>query len=735
MALTTQTTNKLYLLHLSVHGLVRGQNLELGRDADTGGQIKYVVELATALGRRDEVERVDLLTRLIADPSVSTDYSEPIETVSDKVRIVRIEAGPKEVYFPKERLWDHLDGFIDNALVLLRSQPRLPDLLHAHYADAGYVGTRLSQLLGIPLIFTGHSLGRVKRRRLIATGLTKEAVDNRYNMRRRIEAEEMTLANAERVVTSTRQEIDEQYELYDHYQPDQMRVIPPGIDLKIFRPPFVARATGERPAILDEIDRFLRDPDKPSILALSRPDARKNISTLVSAYGSSNELQELANLVVVAGNRDDIAAMDEGAQQVLSELLMLVDKYDLYGRVAYPKHHKSVDVPEIYRHGARLKGVFVNPALTEPFGLTLIEAAASGLPIAATDDGGPTEIIGNCNNGLLIDPLDVDDITTALLAILKDGAFWERCSLNGLKGVSTHYSWDAHSKSYLAEVRPVLDETGRLFRPAKRQRGKLHHDRALFSDLDQNLLGDPDSLPTFVEMMRANRTCAHFGIATGRRLDSALRMLRRYNIPEPDVLITSAGTQIHYAPELTKDDAWVRHIDHHWTPPRKIRPFLADLPGLKLQPDTEQSFFKLSYYYDDATAPPIEEIVSLLHKEELSVNVTLSFGQYMDILPVRASKGLALRYVMAGWGVPLEHTLVAGGSGADEDMMRGNTLAVVVANRHDEELSRLTDIERIYFAKRSHARGILEAIEHYDFFGSCQVPAEDEGDPSQGRST
>ena len=181
MALTTHTTNKLYLLHLSVHGLVRGQNLELGRDADTGGQIKYVVELATALGRRDEVERVDLLTRLIADPSVSTDYSEPIETVSDKVRIVRIEAGPKEVYFPKERLWDHLDGFIDNALVLLRSQPRLPDLLHAHYADAGYVGTRLSQLLGIPLIFTGHSLGRVKRRRLIATGLTKEAVDNRYN--------------------------------------------------------------------------------------------------------------------------------------------------------------------------------------------------------------------------------------------------------------------------------------------------------------------------------------------------------------------------------------------------------------------------------------------------------------------------------------------------------------------------------------------------------------------------
>jgi sucrose-phosphate synthase len=56
-------------------------------------------------------------------------------------------------------------------------------------------------------------------------------------------------------------------------------------------------------------------------------------------------------------------------------------------------------------------------------------------------------------------------------------------------------------------------------------------------------------------------------------------------------------------------------------------------------------------------------------------------------------------------------------------MMRGNTLAAVVANRHGEELSQLTDIDRVYFAKRPHAGGILEAIDHYDFFGACRVPA------------
>jgi sucrose-phosphate synthase len=108
------------------------------------------------------------------------------------------------------------------------------------------------------------------------------------------------------------------------------------------------------------------------------------------------------------------------------------------------------------------------------------------------------------------------------------------------------------------------------------------------------------------------------------------------------------------------------------------------------------------------------------------VNVVLSFGQFLDVLPIRASKGLALRYFASRWDIPLEHVLVAGGSGADEDMMRGNTLAVVVANRHHEELSQLMDLERIYFARESYARGILEAIDHYDFFGSCTVPPDDD---------
>ena len=246
----------------------------------------------------------------------------------------------------------------------------------------------------------------------------------------------------------------------------------------------------------------------------------------------------------------------------------------------------------------------------------------------------------------------------------------------------------------------------------------LYHDRAIFSDLDQNLLNDPKSLAKFISVMRGNRNCATFGIATGRRLDSALRKMKQYGIPQPNVLITSLGTEIHYAPRLTADYAWAHHIDYLWSRHTVLR-ILADLPGLKLQPRNEQSRFKISYYIDPKHAPDLEEINNLLRQHEQTVSVFMSFGQFLDIVPVRASKGFALRWFADQWGIPLEHMLVAGGSGADEDMMRGTTMAVVVANRHNEELSALTDVERIYFAKQPYAAGILEAIEHYQFFRSC----------------
>jgi sucrose-phosphate synthase len=699
-----------YIVLISIHGLIRGRELELGRDADTGGQTKYVVELARALGERPEIARVDLLTRKVIDPRVSGDYAREIEPLSEKARIVRIECGD-ERYIPKEELWDYLENFSDNALSFLHGEARLPQIIHSHYADAGYVGTRLSHQLGIPLVHTGHSLGRSKRKQLLASGIKREEIETTYNMSRRIEAEEATLAVAERVITSTHQEIEEQYGLYDCYQPDKMRVVPPGTDLDKFHPP---DGSESKTAIAGELGRFMHEPAKPMVLALSRPDPRKNIIALIEAYGQSVRLQQAANLVIVAGNRDDIRDMETGAQDVLTTVLLVIDQFDLYGRVAYPKHHQPDEVSLLYRLAALSGGVFINPALTEPFGLTLIEAAACGLPLVATEDGGPIDIIGNCHNGHLIDPLDREAMADTLLRTLADKKAWRKLADSGVQGVRRHYSWHAHAEKYLEVIRPVIEQTEPLQRMTLARRPAHYRNRALFTDLDQNLLGDRQALEEFLQLMRRHQKEASFGIATGRRIDSALSVLRQYHIPQPDVLITGLGTEIHYAPNLTRDMAWARHINHLWSP-GIVRELLDELPGLKRQEKVHQGAFKISYYIDPAIAPDIQAIKQYLLQHDQTVNVFFSFGQFLDIIPVRASKGLALRWCAEQLGIPLENILAAGGSGADEDMMLGNTMAVVVANRHNEELS-VGDIGHIYFAQQGYAAGIIEAIHHYDFF-------------------
>jgi len=95
------TNAGLYIAMISVHGLIRSEDIELGRDADTGGQIKYVVELAKYLSQHEGVSKVDLYTRQVFDKKVSEDYALPEESITQNAKIIRKHCGPKR-YLRKE---------------------------------------------------------------------------------------------------------------------------------------------------------------------------------------------------------------------------------------------------------------------------------------------------------------------------------------------------------------------------------------------------------------------------------------------------------------------------------------------------------------------------------------------------------------------------------------------------------------------------------------------------------
>ncbi|KAG7013418.1 putative sucrose-phosphate synthase 2 [Cucurbita argyrosperma subsp. argyrosperma] len=484
---------KLYIILISLHGLVRGDNMELGRDSDTGGQVKYVVELSRALAQMPGVYRVDLFTRQILSSELDWSYGEPTEMLSTGIDdedgdvgessgayIIRIPFGPRDKYLRKELLWPHIQEFVDGALahVLNMSkalgeqigggQPVWPYVIHGHYADAGDSAALLSGALNVPMVLTGHSLGRNKLEQLLKQGRqSKEDINLNYKIMRRIEAEELSLDAAELVITSTKQEIEEQWGLYDgfdvklekvlrararrgvvsygRYMP-RMVVIPPGMDFSNVLVPedtpdvdgdltLTSEGSSPRaiPTIWSDVMRFLTNPHKPMILALSRPDPKKNITTLLKAFGECRPLRELANLTLIMGNRDDIDEMSGSSASVLTTVIKFIDKYDLYGQVAYPKHHKQSDVPDIYRLAAKTK------------------AAAHGLPMVATKNGGPVDIHQALNNGLLVDPHDQQAIADALLKLLSEKNLWNECRKNGLKNIHL-FSWPAHCRTYLTRV-------------------------------------------------------------------------------------------------------------------------------------------------------------------------------------------------------------------------------------------------------------------------------------------
>lgn len=198
------------------------------------------------------VYRVDLFTRQISSPDVDWSYGEPAEMLtsgsyepegndlgeSAGAYIIRIPFGPRNKYLRKELLWPYLQEFVDGALAHILNmsrvlgeqvgggQPVWPYVIHGHYADAGDVAALLSGALNVPMVLTGHSLGRNKLEQLLKQGrMSKEDINATYRIMRRIEAEELSLDAAELVITSTRQEIDEQWGLYDGFDVKLERVL------------------------------------------------------------------------------------------------------------------------------------------------------------------------------------------------------------------------------------------------------------------------------------------------------------------------------------------------------------------------------------------------------------------------------------------------------------------------------------------------------------------------------
>lgn len=444
-------------------GLVRYENTEYGKNQDTGGMVKYILSLVDALCAREEIGRVEIITRKISDPTVSSMYTHTIEQICEKARIVRIECAGGE-YLRREKLWPVLDEFTRNALAYIRSG-ETPDFIHGHGAEGVYITNKLGSILKVPQIVTFHSLGRVRKSWIEDHNPDKQQVLDKYNILQQIEAEEQALAQAHTIIASSKMEVHKQFSLYSTPTDERIRVIPPGVNTDIYYPYYrsaiqekTSRVESEQLTykVNQELERFLCDPGKPLIVSSGRAVKSNNFEAIIEAYAGDRELQAMANLAILAGSRSEVSKMDGHGRIILTRLLLLMDKYDLYGKFALPKKNDPfTQIPEIFRFAARSGGVYINANSTESLGGTLLEATASGLPIIGSTESGSEEFISQCKNGLNVSMDSPKSIADTIKRIIGNEERWMNFSNQGIYYLNQKYSWDQHAAEYLDAISRV----------------------------------------------------------------------------------------------------------------------------------------------------------------------------------------------------------------------------------------------------------------------------------------
>ncbi len=660
------------IVHVALGGLIKAPPVAYGATEDTGGHIAYVLGAAMAQAEMPNAS-VEIVTRRFDDHGAP--YGAAREAVAPGLDIVRLDDGD-----PRYRSKDGLSRLIPALSAALgrhlAAGPR-PDAIHAHFADAAEAVRPVAEALGVPMIYTAHSLGIDKR----SAGGAGPALE------RRIAREDAAIAGAAAIVASSRDEAERQLALYPSADPARIHRVMPGTAVP---------DAPDRAGAAALLAPFLRDPGRPMVLAIARPVEKKNLPALVEIFARTPGLADRANLVILAGLRGGVdapPAEDESAR-VHRALLAAIDRHDLWGRVALPKRHAPGHVAGMYALAADGRGVFANPALTEPFGLTVLEAAAAGLPVVATANGGPRDILDLIGHGVVADPADAPAFGEALARMLGDRAAWDAAAA-AARARLPRWTWARYAREHARVVAGLTP-------PAST--GPAEH--LLVSDIDGTLTGCADGAARFRSWRRGARHW-RLAFATGRSLSEARFVAARWDLPDPDAIAASVGTEIYLTGPggLRLDTGFARWIACDWDRGAVARR-LTRVAGLVPQDPVEQRRFKLSYV---GTAEAAAAARAALRAAALPARVVHSHGCLIDVLPARAGKAAAMRRIAERLGVPQHAVLAAGDSGNDADMLDAAPRAVVVANASDE-LSVLRARPGLLRASAPHAHGVLEGV-------------------------
>jgi len=481
------------LLIVSPHGYFAQENV-LGRP-DTGGQVVYILDQVRALDREmrrrltdqglDIEPQIVVVTRLIPEAE-GTSCDQRIEKIhgAENAVILRVpfrdQSGAVVPHWiSRFEIWPYIERFARDAETEVLAQlGARPDLIVGNYSDGNLAATLMSHSLDVTQCNIAHALEKSK---YLYSDLYWHENEERYHFSCQFTADLIAMNAADFIITSTYQEIAGtehsigQYESYASFpMPGLYRVVhginvfdpkfnivSPGADNDVYFPfsdgerrPEELKSAAEKLIFGGSSANArgeLSDPSKPLLFTLARLDRIKNIAGLTEWFGAQERLRERANLLIVAGVVDPEQASDQEEREQVEKVHELITRHGMESNVRWLGLQLDKKLAgELYRTVADTRGAFVQPALFEAFGLTVIEAMTSGLPTFATRWGGPLEIIEHGVSGFHIDPNHGDRAGGALADFLDRTAhepeYWNMISKGGLARVRARYTWERYAE-------------------------------------------------------------------------------------------------------------------------------------------------------------------------------------------------------------------------------------------------------------------------------------------------
>ncbi len=369
---------------------------------DNGGQNVYVAEIAKQLGEQGYL--VDIFTRR------EDLISKEVNTFSENVRVILVEAGPKEP-IDKEDLLPYMKDFRREMEYFIKRNNITYRLIHANFWMSGLVAMELKERLDIPFVITFHALGHIRK-------VHQKEMD-RFPPER-VDIERAIVQRADKIIAECPQ--DEQ-DLSTYYRavPEKMVMIPCGFNPDDFYP--IAKPTAKSLLDIDEHEKI--------VLQLGRMVKRKGIDNVIEAFANISHRHK-ARLIVVGGEQN--AA---GIDTELERLKQLAHNYGIADSVSFVGRKNR----EMLRYYYSAADIFITTPWYEPFGITPLEAMACGTPVIGSAVGGIKYTIKDEHTGYLVPPKQPAVLAKKIDRLLSDPSLLHEMSAKALDHVHANFTW------------------------------------------------------------------------------------------------------------------------------------------------------------------------------------------------------------------------------------------------------------------------------------------------------